>query len=93
MAIPTNITAEHIEKALQDIQQNGIDDKSLRARRIFVMHNNLHLPVKETLDRANLLANGEKLSDDISYECADYLVDLGFEVLRFEGNAAPYKRR
>jgi hypothetical protein len=63
MAIPQNISREHIEKAISEINLANIPSQRLE-QHYSLLENGKSLPPKYVISIANKFANGEELSSD-----------------------------
>lgn len=84
MAIPTNITREHIFRAMLRIVRESIPPR--RDMREWALdYEGERYPVKLLISWANVYPNGEELDPDpnnfTTYMARDYLEALEFEVL------------
>ena len=84
MSVPTNITKEHLLKAVNKIDQEGIPAGG-DSRYYDVLFNGSRYPPKLVVSYANIFANGEEL-DRSSFrggkdtECFKLLEEKGFEI-------------
>jgi MoxR-like ATPase len=80
--IPSNITKEHILKALEEINQKGVPNHRQSAR-FFLSFENSYYPPKFVISVANRYANGTEL-DPTRFSGGDetnaFLVSRGFEI-------------
>ena len=81
MAIPQNITKEHIEKAIEEIIPAQIPVQRLE-QNYSLISNGKTLPPKYVLSVANKHANGSELNSETfnAVEAKNYLIKLGFNV-------------
>ena len=86
MAIPRNITREHVLKALSEIDEKGVPE-GRRAREWCLVYNEKCYPPKYVISLANKYANGYELDPDDfnAVEAKDYLKKLGFPIARLPG--------
>ena len=63
MAIPKNITKEHIEKAIEEIDASQIPSQRLE-QHYSLIENGKQLPPKYVISIANKFANGVELDSD-----------------------------
>ena len=80
--IPVKITEEHVIKALEWINDNGVIPNR-KSKRYHLVYEGIHYPPKYVISVANRYANGEELppSDFDIHEAKRYLDKLGFEVI------------
>jgi biotin operon repressor len=62
--IPQNITKEHILKAIQEIDKNGVPEERLSTK-YYLQYNGKNYPPKYTISLANKYANGRAGPIDI----------------------------
>jgi hypothetical protein len=82
MPIPTNISRDHIIKAISRINNEGVP--KARNYRIWAMkQTNKLYPCKLIISWANSFANSEELESNlfIAHEANDYLTKFGFTVI------------
>ena len=87
MPIPTNITRDHIIKAISRINNEGVP--KARNYRIWALKQNDRLyPCKLLISWANVFANGKELESNlfIAHEANDYLTHLGFTVINMRNS-------
>ncbi len=85
MAIPRNITREHVLRALREIDERRRKGEPVReSRKWFLLHNGKRYPPKHAISLANKYANGYELpaSEFITDDAVNYLRKLGFEVIK-----------
>ena len=82
MAIPSNITKEHIKKAIQEINLEAIPTQRL-VQYYSLVENGKILPPKYVVSFANRIANGFELKSNefTAQHAKDFLTKLGFTVL------------
>lgn len=82
MAIPKNISREHIEKAIQEINPESIPSQR-KEQHYSLVENGKSLPPKYVISIANRIANGAELgSDDFNaVEAKEYLIKLSFNIV------------
>ncbi|UCZ54986.1 EVE domain-containing protein [Bacillus shivajii] len=81
MTIPSNITKEHIEQALEKIDEIGIENVR-PATKFEVLHNDKRYPPKEVLRFANEIANGNELNNfSGGDESNNFLIDREFTIV------------
>lgn len=84
MAIPTNITREHIFRAIIRIMKEGVPPKRGMREWALKYEGDLY-PVKLLISWANVFPNNEELPSDASvfttYMGQDYLRKKGFEIV------------
>lgn len=84
MAIPDNIAARHILKAISTINKEGTP-RLRNSYKYFVSCDSRLYPPKYLISLANLFANGELLNPNPkifnTYMAQAYLTDLGFKVI------------
>ena len=81
--IPKNIRKEHIVKAIEDIDKNGVQ-KQRWSKKFYLLHNGNHYPPKYVVALANEFANGYFLDSDEfggGVETNNFLRGLGFEII------------
>ena len=81
--IPKNITKEHVLKALEKIDNEGVEGKR-QSRKFILVHDGKEYPPKYSLACANFYANGEFLSSELfngGVETNNFLKKLGFEIV------------
>jgi hypothetical protein len=84
LAIPANITRNHIIQVVNQID-NGREIPSIRlARQVALRFNQTNYPVKILISWAHEISTGQELpySSFITQEAVRYLTDLGFEIVR-----------
>jgi 5-methylcytosine-specific restriction protein B len=81
MSIPTNISREHIEKAIKDINQGGIPSSRL-SKEYYLKVDDKLLPPKYVISIANKYANNNELPSDgfNAIEAKNFLKKLKFEI-------------
>ena len=84
--VPENILKEHIEKAIQEIDNNGIE-KGAHSSTYDVLHDGKRYPPKLVISLANKYANGEILPRDTfsggpSHPAFKLLDKLGFTIIQ-----------
>lgn len=87
MPIPTNITRDHIIKAISRINIEGVP--KARNYRIWAMkHNDILYPCKLLISWGNVFANGHELESNlfIAHEANEYLTKLGFTVINMRNS-------
>ena len=80
--IPKNITRDHVLKALEKIDNEGVPSKR-QSRKHLLLHDGKEYPPKYTVACANFYANGEFLSSELfsgGAETNNFLKKLGFEI-------------
>lgn len=80
--IPKNIKINHILKAIEETERNGIP-KGRRSKKFNLEHNHKHYPPKYIISLANKFANGEELSSEDfggGKETNDFLEKLRFKI-------------
>lgn len=82
MAIPKNITIEHLQKAISEIIVENIPAQRL-AQHYSLIENGKTLPVKYVISIANKFANGIELSSDAfnAVEAKNFLIKKNFNVV------------
>lgn len=82
MAIPRNITVEHIQKAISEIKEDNIPSQRLE-RHYSLIENGRSLPPKYVISVANRYTNGEELisNEFNAIEAKNFLMKLGFTVI------------
>jgi hypothetical protein len=82
MAIPKNITREHIEKAIQEIIPENIPSQR-KGKYYLLVENGKYFPLKYVISIANRIANGAELGSDEfnAVEAKEYLIKLSFNVV------------
>lgn len=81
--IPKNITSEHINKAIHEIEINGVP-KNRKSHKYSLVSKGNHYPPKYVVALANKYANGRVLDSSEfngGVETNDFLKELGFKVL------------
>lgn len=83
MSIPKNISKEHVEKAINEIEKSGIPANRLSKEYILKVADK-RLPPKYVISIANKYANAEELnSDDFNaVEAKNFLEKLKFEIIK-----------
>ena len=86
MAIPKNIHKEHLQKAIEKIDIEGIPTDGA-SQYYDVIYNNKSYPPKVVVSYANIYANGYELnrntfSDGLDTECFSLLNENGFVIQR-----------
>jgi AAA domain (dynein-related subfamily) len=87
MAIPKNITKEHIIRAIDEIDKNGIPDDR-QQRKFNLKYNGKDYPPKYTISIANKFANGEELRASAfsgGDETNPFLEERGFMIENIPG--------
>ena len=81
MSIPTNISREHIEKAIKDIDQAGIPSSRL-SKEYYLKVDDKLLPPKYVISIANKYANNKELPSDVfnAIEAKNFLKKLKFKI-------------
>ena len=82
MMIPKNITRDHVLKALEKIDNEGVDENR-QSSKYYLMYKNREYPPKYTVACANFYANGEFLNSELfsgGAETNNFLKKLGFEI-------------
>ncbi len=91
MAIPKNITREHILSAIEEINKMIEIPKSRKSRKYFLKHNNALYPPKYVISIAYKYAVGEELDPNLrvftTYLAQDYLRDKGFKEIIVVGKS------
>lgn len=92
MAVPDNITREHILKAIQQINEKGIPNH-YQSSTYDLIFDGLRYPPKLVFSYANYFANGVRLSHKEFHgrtdtECFNVLRNSGFEIVSKEMNLA-----
>ena len=80
--IPKNILKEHVEQAIEKIDDEGID-VSRESTKYVLVHKGKEYPPKLIISKANFYANGEELDPNKfsgGYETNSFLENLGFEI-------------
>lgn len=81
--IPKSIKREHIIKAIEEIEKNGVP-KRRKSRKFFLEFNGRHYPPKYVISLANKYANGKEL-DPTKFgggkETNNFLKNLGFNII------------
>ncbi len=90
--IPQNITREHIEKAIQEIDDQGIR-KGRQSSTYDLVFNNKLYPPKLVISIANRFANDEELDPNTfaggeGTEAFELLINLGFEIIAKNNNSS-----
>lgn len=84
MPIPTNITRQHIEQAMREIDKHGVPDKR-KGKKYAVVSGNKTYPCKLVISLANVYANGKELDPHASnfntYMAQDYLRVKKFKII------------
>lgn len=89
MSIPKNITKEHLIKAINKIDSEGIPS-NVESRYYDVIYNNKKYPPKLIISFGNLFANGEILdrnsfSGGVNTQCFNILEENGFLIEKKSG--------
>lgn len=81
MAIPENITKNHIESALKEVDPSRIPRRRL-SYQYFLEHNGQKLPPKYIISIANKYANGDELESNAfsAIEAKNYLLKMGYSI-------------
>lgn len=92
MALPDNITREHILKAIQQINEKGIPNH-YQSSTYDLIYEGLRYPPKLVFSNANYIANGLKLNHKQFHggadtECFKILRSCGFEIISKEMSLA-----
>ena len=83
--IPKNIRREHIIKAIEEIERNGIP-KGRNSKKYLLEFNGKHYPPKYVISLTNKYANSEILNPSQfsgGKETNDFLRNLGFNIVEF----------
>ena len=85
MALPANITKEHLIKAIEKIDKEGIP-KDGDSQYYDVVYNGKKYPPKVIVSYANIFANGNEINRNafkggINTECFVLLQNNGFEII------------
>jgi hypothetical protein len=84
MPIPTNITRQHIIRAINRVTQQGVPPRR-GARHWAVLYNGIQYPCKLLISWANVYANNEELNPNpnvfTTYMAQDYLIEKQFQVI------------
>jgi hypothetical protein len=82
MAIPKNITKEHVLMAVSQIEPPEIPNNR-RSYHYFLLHEGKEYPPKFVLGEANKYANGEELKSTTfnAIEAKDFLIKKGFKII------------
>jgi hypothetical protein len=86
MAIPKNITVEHIIRAIEEIDKNGVPEDR-QQRKFNLKHNGKDYPPKYTISLANKCANGEELKASAFSgwdETNPFLEERGFTIEKIQ---------
>jgi predicted RNA-binding protein with PUA-like domain len=86
MAIPKNINSEHIIKAIQKIDREGVPERR-ESTRFNLFYEGKYYPPKYVISIANLFANGEEYSPSMfsgGEETNRFLYALGFRIVENE---------
>jgi hypothetical protein len=91
MAIPKQITENHILSAIQEIENMIEIPKSRKSKKYFLKYNNHLYPLKYVISIANRYALGYELNPDAkvfnTYMAQDYLIKKGFtEIVELKKN-------
>jgi len=81
--IPKNITREHVIKAIEEIERNGVP-RGREPKKFVLLYKGRTFPPKYVISLANKYANGVELDPSKFYGGAEtniFLINLGFEVL------------
>ena len=86
--IPKNITKDHILKAIDKIDQEGVP-RGRNSTTYNVFYNNKTYPPKLIISYANYFANGDELKPNMfsggdKSECFNLLINQGFEIVNKE---------
>jgi hypothetical protein len=86
LAIPTNITRNHIIQVVNQIDNGRQIPTNRVVRKVALRFNQTNYPVKILISWAHEIASGQELpySSFITQEAVRYLTDLGFEIVRLE---------
>ena len=84
MAIPNNITRNHIIQVINQIDNGRQIPTKRLPRRVALRFNNENYPVKILISWGHEVATGQELlyNSFTSQEAVRYLTDLGFEIVR-----------
>lgn len=82
MSIPSNISKEHIEKAIEEVSHSKIPGERL-SYQYFLKVNGKTLPPKYVVSIANKYVNKEELASESfnAIEAKNFLIKLGFEII------------
>lgn len=83
MTIPKNINAEHILKAIQKIDSDGVPERR-ESTRFNLSYKGKRYPPKYVISIANIYANGEEYSPSLfsgGDETNKFLINLGFRIV------------
>lgn len=85
MAIPKNITRDHILKSISNIKDEDIPPER-NYRKWAMRYKGEDYPVKLLISWANIYANGEELNSNvfISRSARKYLMKLGFDIIHIK---------
>lgn len=85
MAIPNNITRNHVLEVINQIENGRQIPAKRLPRRVALRFNNENYPVKILISWSSEIFSGEELNYNlfITNEAIKYLTDLGFEIVRF----------
>ncbi|WP_461867160.1 DUF7662 domain-containing protein [Thermococcus sp.] len=83
MAIPRNISQEHVLRAIEEIEKNGVPENR-KPRTQLLVYNGRVYPPKYVITLANKYANGKPLNHSkfTTQEAVRYLRRLGFQIAR-----------
>jgi hypothetical protein len=84
MAIPNNITRNHIIQVINQIDNRRQIPSIRLAREVALRFNEINYPVKILISWGHEIASGQELpyTSFITQEAVRYLTDLGFEIVR-----------
>src|SRR4051812_48929696 len=86
MAIPKNINKDHVIKAIQKIDSEGVPERR-ESTRFTLAHEGKYYPPKYVISIANIFANGEKYSSSLfsgGDETNRFLSRFGFSIVETE---------
>lgn len=83
MAIPTNITRNHIIDVINQINNGRQIPKNRQSKGVTLRYNNAPYPVKLLISWGNEIANGQEFPSKafVTQEAVRYLTALGFEIV------------
>lgn len=85
MSVPEGITKEHVLKALEIIDKEGVPSENT-ARNTFLVMDNKKYPVKYVVHKAAQVAGLElPITDFTTVEARNYLRRLGFKIVKENG--------
>ncbi|WP_244906736.1 HNH endonuclease [Neobacillus soli] len=88
MPIPKNINTDHIKKALQKIEREGVPERR-ESTRFNLLYEGKYYPPKYVISIANIFANGEEYSSTLfngGFETNKFLRNLGFTIVENNNN-------